>query len=74
MPALDGVVERAAWWAEIFETSCVAYAPGLEAIPELAATGAEFVALGDAVWSHPDGPGAGVRQALEALAVTGSAR
>lgn len=67
VPALDTVVERVAWWAEIFETPCITYAPSLDAIPTLAATGAEFVALGDAVWSHPDGPAAAVRAALAAL-------
>jgi thiamine-phosphate pyrophosphorylase len=68
LPALEGVAERAAWWAEIFETPCVAYAPSLEAVATLAATGAEFVALGDAVWTHPEGPAAAVRAALDAAA------
>ncbi len=68
LPALDGVAERAAWWAEIFETPCVAYAPTLDAVARLAATGAEFVAVGDAVWGHPESPSAGLRQALDALA------
>jgi len=67
LPALDSVAERAAWWAEIFETPCVAYAPSLDAVPTLAATNAEFIALGDVVWSHPDGPAAAVRAALDAL-------
>ena len=35
---------------------------------------AEFVALGDAVWDHPDGAGAGVAQALSALPLQESAR
>ena len=67
VPPLGDVEERAAWWAEIFETPCVAYAPSLEAVERLAATGAEFVALGDAVWSHPGGPGAAVAAASRAL-------
>jgi thiamine-phosphate pyrophosphorylase len=67
LPALDSVVERAAWWAEIFEIPCVAFAPRLEDVPVLAATRAEFVALGDAVWTHPEGPATAVRSALEAL-------
>ena len=37
LPPLDAVLERAAWWAEIFETPCVAFAPSLEAVPRLAA-------------------------------------
>jgi thiamine-phosphate pyrophosphorylase len=68
VPPLDAVVERAAWWAEIFAIPCVAYAPSLEAVPELARTGAEFIALGDAVWTHPDGPAAAVAAALERCA------
>ncbi|HZB36684.1 MAG TPA: thiamine phosphate synthase [Beijerinckiaceae bacterium] len=67
MPAIETVLERAAWWAEIFETPCVAFAPSLAHLPRLAATGAEFVALGDAVWTHAEGPAAAVRAALAAL-------
>jgi thiamine-phosphate pyrophosphorylase len=67
LPALESVVERASWWAEIFETPCVAYAPSLNAVEPLAATNAEFVALGDAVWSHPDGPAAAVKAAAQIL-------
>jgi thiamine-phosphate pyrophosphorylase len=65
LPPLAAVAERAAWWAEIFQIPCVAYAPGLDAIPQLAQTGAEFVALGDAVWQHAEGPAAAVAKAAE---------
>ncbi|WP_112663872.1 thiamine phosphate synthase [Microvirga flavescens] len=68
VPTLESVAERAAWWAEIFETPCVAYAPSLKDIAALAATNAEFVALGDAVWNHPEGPAKAVKQALDILA------
>lgn len=67
LPALESVVDRASWWAEIFETPCVAYAPSLEAVETLAATQAEFIALGDAVWNHPDGPAAAVKAASQIL-------
>ncbi|KFG70325.1 thiamine phosphate synthase [Microvirga sp. BSC39] len=67
LPSLESVVERAAWWAEIFETPCAAYAPSLDAVETLAATNAEFVALGDAVWSHSDGPAAAVKAAAAIL-------
>lgn len=67
LPSLESVVERASWWAEIFETPCVAYAPSLDAVETLAATNAEFVALGDAVWSHADGSAAAVKVAAEIL-------
>ena len=67
VPPLDETSERAEWWAEIFETPSVAYASDLAAVRELAGTGAEFVAVGDAVWSHPAGPADAVRLAAAAL-------
>ncbi|WP_375461478.1 thiamine phosphate synthase [uncultured Enterovirga sp.] len=67
IPPISLVVERAAWWAEIFQNPCVAYAPTMDAVPILAATGAEFVALGEAVWTHADGPAAAMRAARAAL-------
>ena len=74
LPALPAVLERASWWAEIFEPPCIVFAPTLAEVPACAATGAEFVALGDGVWNHPDGAGAGVSQALSALPPLESAR
>jgi thiamine-phosphate pyrophosphorylase len=73
VPALEAVIERASWWAEIFQTPCVAYAPRLEAVPELAETGAEFIALGEMVWTHPDGPAAAVAASRDRCAAVGAA-
>lgn len=67
LPSLESVIERTAWWAEIFETPCAAYAPTLEAVAPLGATNAEFIAVGDAVWNHAEGPGAAVKAAAAAL-------
>ncbi|WP_420103777.1 thiamine phosphate synthase, partial [Bosea sp. (in: a-proteobacteria)] len=53
LPPLPAVVERAGWWAEIFETPCVAYVPDAEAVAPLVETGAEFVALGE--WAFAEG-------------------
>ncbi|MFC5505826.1 MULTISPECIES: thiamine phosphate synthase [Hyphomicrobiales] len=53
MPPLPAVIERAGWWAEIFETPCVAYAPDPDSVAALAETGAEFVALG--AWAFEEG-------------------
>ncbi len=66
-PPLSSVIERASWWAEIFETPCVAFAPDLDAIDDLAATSAEFIALGEPTWTHEEGPAAAVRSALQRL-------
>jgi thiamine-phosphate pyrophosphorylase len=68
LPPLEAVVERAAWWAEIFQTPCIAYAPTLEAVSDLVRTRAEFIGVGEAVWSYPDGPAAAVAVALERCA------
>ncbi len=67
VPPLEQVVERAEWWAEIFEPPCVAYAPDLDAVRELAGTGAEFVAVGDLVWTHAAGAAEAVRLSGAAL-------
>jgi thiamine-phosphate pyrophosphorylase len=64
--ALDALLERIGWWAEIFETPCVAYAESIEAAGALARVGADFVALGDVVWGDASPAGA-IRRAKAAL-------
>jgi thiamine-phosphate pyrophosphorylase len=58
LPPASAVIERAHWWAEIFQTPCVAYAASREMVAPLSATGAEFIALGEWLWSEPDLPAA----------------
>ena len=72
VPPLDAVVERASWWAEIFATPCVAHAPTLDSIQQLAATGAEFVAVSNVVWSTSGDERAAIESALAALARSGA--
>ena len=67
-PPLASVIERASWWAEIFEMPCVAFAPDFDAIDDLAATGAEFVAFGEPAWTHEAGPASAVKAVLQRLA------
>ncbi len=53
--------ELLAWWQAIMTAPCVAVAgDDLTAVGELAAAGADFVAVGSGIWSHPDGPAAAV--------------
>lgn len=61
------LVERVAWWAELFNTPCVARAASLDAVAPLVAAGADFVLLDDAIWTDARGPAAAVAQALAAL-------
>jgi thiamine-phosphate pyrophosphorylase len=54
-------VETVGWWAEMMEVPCVAWGGiDLERAPALLRAGADFLAVGRAVWDHPDGPGAAV--------------
>ncbi|WP_321344872.1 thiamine phosphate synthase [Breoghania sp.] len=61
-------VDFAQWWAEVFETPCVALAGrDLASVDTLARTRAEFVALRAGVWEHPEGPKAAVAAANATL-------
>jgi thiamine-phosphate pyrophosphorylase len=66
-PSLDAVTERVAWWAEVFEVPCVGYAPAIDAIDALVAAGADFVAIGDALFEDPRGPKAAAAEAAALL-------
>ncbi|MDV2985681.1 UNVERIFIED_CONTAM: thiamine phosphate synthase [Methylobacteriaceae bacterium AG10] len=55
-PDAEEVRERATWWAEIFETPCIAVATSGADVAALAATGAEFVGLESGLWrDDPEG-------------------
>jgi thiamine-phosphate pyrophosphorylase len=65
--AAESVLERASWWAEIFNLPCIAVAHDLSNIETLAKSGAEFIALGAGIFAEPGGPAASVAQAQAAL-------
>jgi len=69
-PSHNAVVDRIAWWAEVFEIPCVAYATALDDIDALVAAGADFVAVGDAVFEDPRGPSAAAADAAARLNLT----
>jgi thiamine-phosphate pyrophosphorylase len=66
-PAFEAIVDRVAWWAALFEVPCVGWAMSLDEVAALATAGADFVALGDPVWTDPRGPGAVVAAAAARL-------
>ena len=68
-PPADQTLDRVAWWAEIFEPPCVGFAARLGDIALLAAAGADFIALGDAIW-RADRPVEALAQAQAALLVS----
>lgn len=50
------------WWAGLFEIPCVAVGDiTVENAKPLIAAGADFIAVGNGVWHHKDGPEAAVR-------------
>jgi thiamine-phosphate pyrophosphorylase len=59
--------ERLTWWAELFEIPCVAYAVGEDEIAPLSRTGADFIALGDWIWSAPEGAAKAIAAAAASL-------
>ncbi len=66
VPPMEQTVERIAWWAEIFEPPCVGFAARLGDIAPLAAAGADFIALGEAIW-RAEAPAEALAQAQAAL-------
>jgi thiamine-phosphate pyrophosphorylase len=67
-PSLDAVIERVSWWADLFEIPCVAFAGDIEEVAPLADAGAEFIALGDWIFDHPQGAALAVAEAASHLA------
>jgi thiamine-phosphate pyrophosphorylase len=70
LASLVSLTERVAWWAEVFETPCVAFAQTVEVAGTLADAGADFVALGDAIWAASS-PAAAVRDAQAVITRAG---
>lgn len=67
-PSFAAIVERLAWWAELFEVPCVGYAETREEIAPLAEAGADFVAV-DFVWTDARGVSRAVADAAEQLSL-----
>lgn len=66
------LIERVDWWADLFNTPCVARARALSEVAPLARAGADFVMLDDAVWTDARGPAAAAAEALAILEQEGS--
>jgi thiamine-phosphate pyrophosphorylase len=66
--------EILAWWSDLMELPCCAIG-GITAenCAPLVQAGADFLAVVGAVWSHPDGPAAGVRAMNAAILVAQTA-
>ncbi len=62
-PSLATIAERVAWWSELFEIPCVAYAERFGEMGELCAAGADFIAIGGPALADPHGCAAALAQA-----------
>lgn len=69
-PSAEAIAERLDWWAELFEPPCVGFAISFEEAHDFAASGADFVLVGDLVWADPRGPEAALIEADAAIKKT----
>jgi thiamine-phosphate pyrophosphorylase len=67
-PPFAAVLERVAWWAELFEPPCVGYAASLDEVAPIAQAGADFIVLGEWIWTQEQTPAAIVEAAQRLLA------
>jgi thiamine-phosphate pyrophosphorylase len=67
-PALEAIVERVEWWADLFQIPCVAYAATPDEAATLIAAGADFIAVGGGLWDEPRGAGAEIGEIARRLA------
>jgi thiamine-phosphate pyrophosphorylase len=65
--SFDVALEYLTWSAQLLELPCIGYAASADEVLPLARTGADFVALGDWIWTHPEGAAAAVTKAAENL-------
>jgi thiamine-phosphate pyrophosphorylase len=66
-PSFEELLERLTWWAELLEIPCVGYAAGTDEVTPLSRTGADFIALGDWIWSAPEGAARAIVAAAASL-------
>ena len=72
-PSLEAVLERVAWWAEVFEIPCVGFAGSVDEVQPLVAAGADFVAVGDWAFEAVGGAAAAIKDAARRLALVETA-
>jgi thiamine-phosphate pyrophosphorylase len=66
-PSAQAIAERLDWWAELFEPPCVGFATSFEEAHDFAASGADFVLVGDFIWADSRGPKAALIEADAAI-------
>jgi thiamine-phosphate pyrophosphorylase len=73
-PAFDAILERVAWWAELFVVPCVAYAVSLDEIAPLCEAHADFIAVENLVFSDPRGARVAINEVASRMRAVETAR
>jgi thiamine-phosphate pyrophosphorylase len=66
-PSVEAIAERLQWWDELFEPPCVGFAVSREEAAEFARAGADFVLVGDFIWTDPRGAKAALNDVGQAI-------
>jgi thiamine-phosphate pyrophosphorylase len=69
-PAVEAICDRLKWWDELFELPSVGFAGTLDEVGAFAAAGADFILVGDFIWTASEGPVTALRAATEAIRKT----
>lgn len=72
-PSIDAIAERLEWWAELFEPPCVGFAASREEAREFARAGADFVLVGDFIWTDTRGPATALKDVEQVIQDTHAA-
>lgn len=67
-PPIAALEERLAWWSELFQPPCIGYAASADEVRLIAQAGADFVALGEWIWTESGGAEKAVAEASQNLA------
>jgi thiamine-phosphate pyrophosphorylase len=66
-PSTEAIAERLQWWDELFEPPCVGFATSHEEAAEFAGAGADFVLVGDFIWTDPRGAATALAEVAQAI-------
>ena len=66
-PSVEAIAERLQWWDELFEPPCVGFATSREEAFEFAGAGADFILVGDFIWTDSRGARAALVDVEQAI-------
>ena len=66
-PSIEAIAERLQWWAELFEPPCVGFAASCDEAREFAVAGADFVLVGDFIWTDRRGAAAALAEVEQVI-------